>query len=438
MNRRRLRILALLSVVALPPAASSLQAANEYENAPIHYSDTPPNDAAQSLEKRLRSGQATIDRTDAWTVLRGLMQHFQIPESSQLLVFSKTSKQNHLIHPQTPRMIFFGDNAYIGYCLGGSIEVSTIDPLLGPIFYLLEPDTPANQPLHFERDQSCLSCHGGPFSPDVPGVLVRSVFPGREGHPLMSQGSTVVDTTTPFADRWGGWYVTGRHGTATHRGNATMDDRDQNATLERTAGANLTTLTGLFDTQPYPAPTSDIVALMVLEHQTSTQNVLTKANHAALRAMHMQQSLQKELGEKVEADPVGTARRIIDNVATQVLDALLFKDEAALPDDGIEGNEAFQRDFTSTAPRSRDGRSLKDFQLLTRLFKYRCSYMIYSLTFQHLTPPLKDTVMQRLAIILAGDDITGRYDHLSASERRHLRAILQDTLPEAAHLWVTQ
>lgn len=429
---------ALLLAAALSQTAAPLPAANEYENAPIHYSDTQPNDAAQQLEKKLRTGEATVDRTDAWTLLRSLMQHFQIPESSQLLVFSKTSKQNNLIHPQTPRIIYFGDNAYIGYCIGGSIEVSTIDPLLGPIFYLLEPDTPASQPLHFERDQSCLSCHGGPFSPDVPGVLVRSVFPGREGHPLMSQGSTVVDTTTPFADRWGGWYVTGQHGKTTHRGNATMDDRDDSATLDRDAGANLPDLTGLFDTSPYPSPTSDIVALMVLEHQTSTQNVLTKANHAALRAMHMQQSLQKELGEKVEDQPVGTARRIIDNVATKVLDALLFKDEAALPDDGIEGLETFQRDFTSQAPRSQDDRSLKDFQLLTRLFKYRCSYMIYSLTFQHLTPPLKETVMQRLAIILAGDDITGRYEHLSSSERRHIRTILQETLPEAARLWAAQ
>jgi hypothetical protein len=417
---------------------SSLPAANEYENPPIRYSDTAPNDAAQDLQKKLRAGKVKIDRTNAWTVLRGLMQHFHIPESSQVLVFSKTSKQNHLIHPQTPRIIYFGDNAYIGYCIGGSIEVSTIDPLLGPIFYLLEPDTPADQPLHFVRDQSCLSCHGGPFSPDVPGVLVRSVFPGRDGHPLMSQGSTVVDSTTPFENRWGGWYVTGHHGKATHRGNATMEDRDASATLDRLAGANLSDLTGLFDTTPYPKPTSDIVALMVLEHQTSTQNVLTKANHAALRAMHMQQNLQKELGEKVETEPVGTARRIIDNVATQVLDALLFKDEAILPEDGIEGLETFQRDFTHSAPRSRDGRSLKDFQLLNRLFKYRCSYMIYSLTFQHLTPPLKETVLSRLAIILDGQDITNRYDHLSTSERRHIRTILEDTLPANSQLTATR
>ena len=419
----------LVSCFLLAACGHSLHAENEYENAPIRYSATTPNDAAQALQKKLLSGSLKLDRTDSWSVLRSLMKQFDIPESSQVLVFSKTSKQNHLINPQTPRAIYFGDNAYLGYCLGGSIEVTTIDPTLGPIFYLLEPDIPADQPLTFERDQSCLSCHGGPFSPDVPGVLVRSVFPGREGHPLMSHGSTLVDTTTPFTDRWGGWYVTGNHGSARHRGNATLDDRDETATLDTAPGANLPDLTHLFDTKPYPTPQSDIVALMVLEHQTSTQNALTKANHAALRAMHMQQSLQKELGEPVLTEPVGTARRIIDNVTTHILDALLFKDEAPLPDGGIEGRPDFQTDFTTHAPKSTDGRSLKDFQLLNRLFKYRCSYLIYSLTFKNLTPPLKQTVLSRLNTILAGHDITGRYTHLTETERTHIRQILTDTLP---------
>ncbi len=411
-------------------AGCPVLAFNEYENAPIHYSSTTPRDAAQVLAKKLQNGEVKIDRTDDWTVLRDLRRHFDIPDSSQVLVFSKTSKQNHLINPQTPRLIWFGDNAYIGYCLGGSIEVAAIDPVLGPVFYLIEPDVPPEQPLVFERDQSCLSCHGGPFSPGAPGVLVRSIFPGREGHPIMSRGSTVVDTTTPFEDRWGGWYITGKHGQARHRGNVTMDDRDDSAVLDREPGANLADLTGLFDTGSYPAPTSDIVALMVLEHQTSTQNILTKANHAALRAMHMQRSLQKELGEPVLDEPVGTARRIIDNAATQILDTLLFKDEALLPDGGIEGDPRFQDDFVKNAPRSKEGRSLKDFQLLTRVFKHRCSFMIYSVTFQNLTQPLKETVLSRLDSILAGQEDGDRYGYLADSEKAHIRRILADTLAD--------
>lgn len=422
----RLASFICLSAIASFPAA---HAEDEYEQAPIHYSETPPNDAAQKLERLMTAGKVRLDRSNAWGVLRGLMKHFNIPEESQVMVFSKTSKQNDRINPQTPRVIYFGDNAYVGYCLGGSIEVSTIDPVLGPIFYLLDPEVEASKPLHFQRDQSCLSCHGGPFSPGVPGVLVRSVFPGPEGHPIMSQGSTVVDTTTAFADRWGGWYVTGKHGTGLHRGNVTAtENADNSCDMPVEQGANVTDLTRFFDPTPYPRPTSDIAALMVLEHQTSVQNVLTKANQTSMRAMHMQTSLQRELGDAVQAEPTGTARRIIDHCAEDVLDALLFKDEAELPEGGIEGDEAFQTAFGKNAPRSKDGRSLKDFQLLNRLFKYRCSYMVYSITFKNLTPPLKQTVMTRLDQILNGQDTSGRYGYLGSSERQNIQRILTETL----------
>ena len=424
------------SLIAGALFASSALAMDEYENAPIRYSESKPNDAAQRLERLMAEGQVKIDRTDAWTVLRDLMKQLNIPAESQVMVFSKTSKQNDRINPQTPRVIYFGDNAYVGYCLGGSIEVSTIDPKLGPIFYLLDPDVEPKKPLHFERDQSCLSCHGGPFTPEVPGVIVRSVFPGPEGHPIMSQGSTVVDTTTPFSDRWGGWYVTGRHGSELHRGNVTaIETSDQTCEIDFEKGSNVTNLSKLFDTTPYKRKTSDIVALMVLEHQTSVQNVLTKANHTAMRAMHMQTSLQRELGEKVESEPTGTARRIIDHCADDVVEALLFKDEAVLPDGGIEGDPAFQTAFTKRSPQSSDGRSLKDFQLLSRLFKYRCSYMVYSLTFQHLTPPLKKTVFDRLWTVLDGKDTSGDFDYLNDSERGHIRRILAETLPGAPAAW---
>lgn len=431
-----MRHLVSTSLIALVLAGISAMAEDAYEAAPIRYSETEPNDAAQRLERLMATGKVKIDRKDAWSVLAGLMKQFDIPPESQTMVFSKTSKQNDRISPQTPRVVYFGDNAYVGYCLGGSIEVSTIDPKLGPIFYLLDPEVEPQKPLHFQRDQSCLSCHGGPFSPDVPGVLVRSVFPSLEGHPIMSQGSTVVDTTTPFTDRWGGWYVTGKHGSALHRGNVTaVEQKDQTVEMNFASGANVTSLAKFFDTAPYKRKTSDIVALMVLEHQTSVQNALTKANHTSMRAMHMQTSLQKELGETVTAEPTGTARRIIDHCAEDVIDALLFKDEAALPEGGIEGDPAFQTAFVKNAPQSSDGRSLKDFQLLNRLFKHRCSYMIYSITFQNLTPPLKQTVLTSLWNVLEGRDTTGNYAHLGETERTHIRRILAETLPGAPAEW---
>lgn len=401
-----------------------------FELPPVRYSATQPDDAVQELARKLKDGTATLPKGDAWRLMARLREHFHIPEESQVLVFSKTSKQNDLISPQTPRAIYFGDEAYLGYSLGGSIEIAVVDPDLGPVFYLLEPAPPRNRPLRFHRDASCLSCHGGPFTPGVPGVLVRSVFPAATGHPILSQGSTVVDTTTPFDQRWGGWYVTGSHGHSLHRGNViAMENEDGTCDMPQEQGANVQNLGAFFDIRPYPRASSDIVALMVLEHQTSVQNVLTRAHHTARRAMHMQTSLQKELGEPVQKAPAGTAARIIGHCTEDVLDALLFKDEAALPEGGIEGDEDFQTAFAQNARRSPEGRSLKDFQLLNRLFKYRCSYMIHSRSFERMQPHLKAAVLLRLRQILGGEDPAGRYAYLGESERGHIRSILHDLLP---------
>lgn len=407
-------------------AAASLAASDEYELPPVNYSTTLPEDAVQALVKG--TSAKTLRGKQGWELVKELCRSLQVPEASQVLVFSKTSKQNDRISPQTPRAIYFNEEAYIGYALGGAVELAVIDPTLGPVFYLVEAAEQKAQPPVFQRDQSCLSCHGGPFSPGVPGLLVRSVFPAASGHPILSQGSTVVGTTTPFEQRWGGWYVTGLHGNGRHRGNVlAVEQADGSCELPAEKGANLLRLEGFFDTRPYPRTSSDIVALMVLEHQSSTQNVLTKAHHTALRAMHMQNSLQKELGEPVTGVPAGTAARILDHCTEDVLDALLFKDEATLPDGGIEGGGDFQEAFAHNARRTAEGRSLKDFQLLNRLFKYRCSYMIYGPTFSHLQPDLKRRILQRLEHILDNRDQPERYAYLGSSERRHIRHILEST-----------
>ena len=404
------------------------RAEDEYEQAPISYSQTAPRDAVSILQRKVSEGKLRLPRGDAWGLLRLLQKEFKVLDETQVMVFSKTSKQNDLIGPATPRVVYFGDNAYLGYSVGGSIEVSVIDPELGPTFYLIDPRARDDRRLRFQRDQSCLSCHGGPFSPDVPGVIVRSVTPGPEGHPIMSQGSRVVDTTTAFEERWGGWYVIGKHGDAVHQGNVTADEDGESVIIDPKPGQNVTDLGKFFDTDPYPRKTSDVVALMVLEHQTSTQNVLTKAAHSTQRALYMQQSLQKELGEPVSDVPSGTAARIVEHAVEDVLDALLFKDEAVLPKGGIEGGTEFVEAFAAGAPLSKSGRSLKDLQLLSRLFKYRCSYLVYGITFQNLPAQLKAPLIKRLRDIMTASEVDQRYAYLTDSEREHIHEILRDTL----------
>jgi hypothetical protein len=195
---------------------------------------------------------------------------------------------------------------------------------------------------------------------------------------------------------------------------------------DASAGQNVQDLQRYFDTSRYLRGTSDVLALMLLEHQTSVQNVLTKANQTVLRAVHMQRSLAKELGEPVPAEPTGTALRIIEHAVDDVLDALLFKDEAALPEGGIEGGADYVTQFTAGARLAKDGRSLKDLQCLERLFKYRCSYMIYGVTFTHMQADLRRQVLLKLQHVLKQGDV--RYAYLAGSESEHIHAILADTL----------
>src|SRR5207247_698245 len=79
---------------------------------------------------------------------------------------------------------------------------------------------------------------------------------------------------SPMEERWGGWYVTGTSGDQRHLGNKVMDDEGR---FDREAGCNTTDLKGRVDTAPYLSPHSDIVALMVLAHQTYVQNQMIQA-----------------------------------------------------------------------------------------------------------------------------------------------------------------
>ena len=224
--------------------------------------------------------------------------------------------------------------------------------------------------------------------------------------------------------------MTGHHGDARHLGNIFSDAlADGRAAFDRDTGANVSELSRFFDTSDYLTATSDIVALLVLEHQVSMHNRLIEGDFTVRSALYRSRQLNKELGVANPDEISDSCRRIISNQADNILECLLFRDEAALPYGGIESKGPFMAEFAGQGKKNREGRSLRDFQLLDRIFKYRCSYMIHSLTFEHLSPPLKQRVLARLAAVLDGADTSGRHDHLGASERRHIRAILGDLLP---------
>lgn len=386
-----------------------------WDLAPIRYSDTAPGDALAALAADLATGKTKVEGETGLERLRFVLKTLHVPEDSQVLVFSKTSHQNSLIRPDNPRALYFSENVYVGYVPGGKIEAIVQDSSLGPVFYLISAGD--DGALEIERDLStCISCHGTTATENVPGMQVRSVFPDVDGDPLLAMGTSQVDHETPLARRWGGYYVTGR-GSMPHLGNRTYQE---GGSIEPGTSA-LADLRGTIDVTKYLRPTSDIVALMVLEHQCRMHNLLTSASMQYRRAYYLGRAMD------VTADPdAGSAGRVADWAADRIVECLFFKDEAD-PGENIEGGEAFQKSFTARFPKNHEGRSLADFQLYQRIFKHRCSFMVYSTAFRDLPPRVKRTVVAKMHQALEGGN--PEVDWLKASERTRISGILAETLP---------
>jgi len=396
----------------------------------MNYSASKPNDAVTRLQARLTSGAAKLSGRDR-DFISGLLRELKVPVESQMLVFSKTSLQRQRISPDHPRALYFSDECYVGWVPGGLIEVTTIDPKLGPIFYQVDPgDVRKDAAKGFKRDNDCLRCHGGTFVRDIPGLFVRSLHTDISGEMLLQGGSSVVDFRTPFTNRWGGWYVTGKHGNTIHRGNVFTEQKNDELIADFKRGANVTQLDKFLDTDRYLTNSSDIVALLVLEHQTAMQNTITRAGMNCRRMLEYQADLQRELKETSTNELAYDSVRSVFNGAVQdLLDDLLFRGEAILPS-GLEGSSAFQQAFQENARRASDGRSLKDFSLDGQLFRHRCSYLIYSDSFLTLPPQLKRRVYARLGEILTARETEPRYAHLGKEERAQIAGILRETHPE--------
>ncbi len=391
-----------------------------WELPPISYSDSRPTGVLAQRAADYAAGERKPRGTTQLDRLRFVLKELDVPEESQVMVFSKTSHQNPLIHPGNPRALFFAEDAYVGYVPGGAIEVIVHDPVLGAAFYLIEPGPEGT--LKVAQDAgNCLSCHGTTRTEGVPGMLIRSVFPNPDGHPLLALGTSHVTHETPLEERWGGYFVTGRS-TVPHLGNRTFAEEGEADTKPRVS--DLADLRGKIDTGKYPRATSDIVALMVLEHQCLMHNLLTAASMNYRRAWHMGRSIDPD------ANPdEGTAGRVADSAAAKIAACLFFKDEAPLGD-GVDGDEAFQQAYAARYPKNAENESLADFQLYGRLFKNRCSAMIYSGAFASLPGRVKAGVYRKMREILLPENPPEDFAYLKASERKRIASILDGTHPE--------
>src|SRR5262245_21700013 len=418
---------ALTIVVLLGLWAGGSAFAQDFEKEPIQYSNSKPGNCVSRLLDRVQSGETTLQHDERFGYLKSLLDELDVPVSSQMLVFSKTSLQRQRIGPRTPRALYFNDEVYVGFCQEGEVlEISAADPQLGTVFYTL--DQQAESRPHFRRQfDTCLICHGSSQTKEVPGHVVRSVLADATGFPILSSGTYRIDQTSPLVRRWGGWYVTGTHGEQRHLGNLIARPRSEPETVDNSAGLNRTNLDDRFDTGNYLSGHSDIVALMVLEHQTDAHNYITRANFLTRQATHYQQTLNRELGEPTDRVWDSTRSRI-KNAGEPLVEYLLFCDEAKLTS-AIRGTSGFAEEFVRRGPRDSRGRSLRDFDLVTRMFKYPCSYLIYSPSFAALPPEVKKYVLRRMNEILSGQDNSDKFAHLSAGDRQAIREILDETLP---------
>jgi len=414
-----------------PPAFGQIDG---FERPPINYKTAPTDNVITALQGRIDSGKTNLPFVDDHGYLPALLKELNVPQSSQVLVFSKTSFQRERITPKTPRALYFNDDVYVGFCLRGDVlEVSAADSKLGTAFYTLDQQ-PEERPRFQRQLDNCLACHASSATGGAPGHLLRSVFPDRLGLPILSAGSFRTDTTSPFEERWGGWYATGTHGAARHLGNAffTREDAEANGPPPE-AGQNITDLKKFLDTSKYLSPHSDIVALMVLEHQTDMHNRLCHAALDARLAIEEQKQLNTELGEKPDHEWDSVKSRIKHD-ADEIVEGLLFKGEPMLTAP-VKGTSGFTEEFSARHPRDKSGRSLREFDLKTRLFRYPCSYLIYSASFQALPAPVRNAALTKLHALLTSPKLPAGYESLAAADRSAIRSIIRDTLADLPPCW---
>jgi hypothetical protein len=412
---------------------SDARAQDDFDREPILYSTTSESNSITELQGRIDAGEVALKFEDHFGYLRSVLEKLEIPESSQMLVFSKTSLQRQKIAPRTPRSIYFSDDVYVGFCQSGTkLEISAADPQLGTCFYTLDQDS--NEPPRFVRQtESCLTCHASSGNQGVPGHVVRSVFTDSAGLPMLAEGSYRVDQTTPLEHRWGGWYVTGTHGQQTHLGNLIVRTRELERPVENAKGQNVVDLAKHVRTDNFLTPHSDLIALMVLEHQAQAHNYLARANFLARQALYAESELNRELGEPANHRWDSTNSRI-RNAGDPLVKYFLMAEEAKLTSQ-IRGTSSFADEFSRRGPKDAHGRSLRDLDLQTRLFRYPCSYLIYSPSFDALPAEVRDYILQKMFAVLTERDKSKEFEHLSSADRRAILEILRETKSNLLDYW---
>lgn len=404
----------LTLVLPALPGQAQRELWQDFAKPPHDYWTRPVTDRFSLLKDDLAAGKLALDHRSEKAFITSLLAVLKIPASSQMLLFSATSLQLSLISTRNPRALYFTDDIYVGWVPGGKVEIISLDPVLGGIYYIFDiPRGTTQTNLKVERSDRCMNCHGAADSGWVPGLVLSSVIPGPNGGSLVGYRQEVLGHGVPLSERMGGWLVTGTGNWKGHRGN-------QTGTLY--AGKLTTTPLPFgegFEANRYPVATSDLLAHLLHEHQAGFITTALEAGYRARAARH-------DGGGTIPA-----ARETeLDKAAESLVRYLLFTDEVKLPPGGLAGDPAFRQDFATGRRTDAAGRSLRDLELKTRLLKHRCSYMIYSPVFSGLDPDMKSRVLRRMQAALqpaVRDELTRSF---SAGEKEAISAILAATLTD--------
>src|SRR5688500_17763528 len=410
------RFLVLAFVVVCAAASDSLRLLREMDlgAAPHHYYERKTKDRFARLQGEMEAERVVLDRSSEKGFLLSLLAALEIPASSQMLVFSTTSLQLSLITPSNPRAIYFNEDTYLGFIPGGKIELVSIDPELGGIFYILDIPRSAAASLNIDRSRRCMNCHSGSETGYVPGLTVKSVVPGTRGGSVDAFRVDMTGHGIPLSERFGGWYLTGVHGLTNHWANAIGRMVNGEVTKDPVVPGER------FSWGKYPVEGSDILPQLIHEHQAGFVNRALQAGYVARMHLHRGGELSAE------------QRAEIDHFAGELARYILFADEAALPKSGIKGDRKFEEDFLRDRKVSRNGASLQDFDLKRRMFKYPVSYMVYTPLFAGLPEVVKSGVIRELQKGLREGDgkngNDGTYAHISKEEKRVIQEILVETM----------
>ena len=396
----------------------------------LGYSNPARHNAFARLQQRLDRGELQLK----WRAERGylddLLAALKIDVSSQVLVYSKTSLQIDGITAATPRAVYFNEEAYVGFVQGMPLlELAAMDDELGIVFYTLVNRLPGAARLDREAAR-CLTCHDtySMLGGGVPRVMVLSAVVDSDYSPGNRETSEETSDQTPLRERWGGWFVSGQTGRQLHLGNLPISGEANLAALSDAQRINLQTLDRLLDTKPYISNKSDVVALMVLEHQTRVQNLITRASiklHTALP--RLEGGRMPQSADTLSVRGQTTLQALLEPLLRQMLfvDAVQFTQP-------IRGSAGFEQVFEARGPRDGQGRSLRQLDLQTMLFRWPVSYFIYSAAFDSLPQLAREYLYDRLIQVLQGRDAKLTLDRFSSADRNATLDLLQATKPEFA------